>query len=681
MLQQTLSHRHGHAFKLASISYHYFFLTRRSAAALPLLGTSNRKNPLRPPSRSAHLACANFFNASARKTHPSSDSKVYLNNNVRHFFATSHLNDENSHTSSQSARILVPALGQNGTLVLRSKSKSISKVQIVPQWRDDTLLEMVHEEDAPVEDTSDITTITAEPSFTTQSSAQQQNFRGMRLTFHKDGIKTSLGRLGSLVEVDLLGPHLETEDTERHPSHDSTNSLSNSLSWTLIATVPEKSNITCQLASGDIVVAGKLEGDAHLSTASSNITVTKLRGHNVTLNNAANVERTSNGEQFSGEKGTIYVSKAIEARTVQISASGRVRARMINGSDINIHVNPSKMPTENTKLDEDDEGAFIDIGSLYVSHGAGECEARLSINATNLNSNHSSSSPNVGLARVKSSHGHVTVQAKVDNTYLQVSKKPTLVDLGGVNGSCDVLLEAPQPSNQCDSNIQQNDCVATRVHFDAFAPESISTITSRGKVGETSITIDRKLDADLRLLSLAKSSMALPDKLDAHSISSDDVEEISSALDELDELACQHSSEQTRDSILIETDAFQYDRDAENPDSHSQHGVDYIQGTMKNRSGEPDSRFDIQSRGKINIDGAASQALHGFHSKTSEGGIHDDKSRFPLVVLPLLCVASDGRIKIETLSWLGSIARRYGLEESNKSRIGRQASRTPRLEK
>lgn len=50
--------------------------------------------------------------------------------------------------------------------------------------------------------------------------------------------------------------------------------------------------------------------------------------------------------------------------------------------------------------------------------------------------------------------------------------------------------------------------------------------------------------------------------------------------------------------------------------------------------------------------------------------------------MPLLAVATDGRIKLETLSWFGSIARRYGLEEEDATRrVGRQASGLPRLDK
>ena len=540
----------------------------------------------------------------------------------------------------KSARLLVSTLGQNSTLLLRSKSLSLSQIQIVPQWRDDTLLELVPDTDEEPNIT-DISTATAESSGI---------FGGVQFTFHKDGIDTSMGRVGSFVEVDLLD-NADNRDGDDSP-------------WKLIATVPEKCNITCQIANGDINVDGKLEGDVHLSTSKyGNIIVGKLRGHNVTLSNTNQIEGAADVGQ---NKGLIHIKKAVEAKTVNINSSQRVRARMMNGSNIQIQVNPSTMFTC-SKLDEDDEGAIIDVGSLYISHGGSESEANLDVDATNLDASNLSR----GIIRVKSNHGHVTINAKVNHT---VSKKTPLVDLGGVNGSCDVLLEAFTFSDFVKQTSVQERSVASRIHFDAFAPESISTITSRGNAGGTSITIDRKLDAELRLLSMAKSNTTMSSNVDAHSITSDECEDVNAVLRGLDEHLSQCITKQAFDNdISIETDAFQMSDDTV---SSSLSRVQYLQGTVKNRSGEPDSRFDIQSRGKINKDGAALQALHGFHSKTAADGIDDDNSsQHPSVVLPLLSVVTDSTIKLETLSWLGSIARRYGLEENKKIPLGRQASR------
>jgi hypothetical protein len=127
---------------------------------------------------------------------------------------------------------------------------------------------------------------------------------------------------------------------------------------------------------------------------------------------------------------------------------------------------------------------------------------------------------------------------------------------------------------------------------------------------------------------------------------------------------------------------------------------------MTNCSGEPDSRSDVRTlvrrhdgggsdgggkgggEGKINIQGAALQALHGFRGKWQETDsiIASTTSTSTTAPMPLLSVVTDGIIKLETLSWFGSIARRYGLEESADGEavaggVGRQARRLPRLEK
>ena len=219
-----------------------------------------------------------------------------------------------------------------------------------------------------------------------------------------------------------------------------------------------------------------------------------------------------------------------------------------------------------------------------------------------------------------------------------------------------------------------NGNISTRVHFDSLAPESISTITSRRRSGNASITMDRKLEADVRLLSISNSAAALPLHLDAHSLTSDEMEDIRSTLMDVNTFVQNHldgvnrtANSATLDtkgrSISIETDAYNGEwglnaLDTENNDQQTlSQGVEYTQGTMKNRSGEPDSRFDVRSRGKINIDGAASQALHGFQGKQkreSDPALNSLSSP----AMPLLAVTTDGKIKLETLSWFGSIARR-----------------------
>ena len=521
-----------------------------------------------------------------------------------------------------------------------------------------------------------------------------------------------------------------------------------------VATIPEKSNLTCQLLNGggDININGKLEGDVHLSTLGGNISVTKLRGHHVTLDTTSTSTKDDNNSNANSKSilddrggscgGVIHIQKAIEAKSVQINTNSRVRARMLNGSQVSINVvreeeedstsTTSNSITSFTKLDDDDddEGALIDVGSLYISSGGivggDDNEARLFVDDTKTtNIQDGNESHSRGLVRVKSCHGHVTVHAKTnyqhkvsndDVSEEQFASCP-LIDIGGVNGSCDITLEnSISNTNNSISNTVSNTTMGTRVHFDAMTPESISTITSRGKLGHTSITMDRKLETEVRMLSMAKSEvpLSMPIQFDAHSLTSDDVDEVQSTLRDVSDAIMQQQRQNqgdninnqyevnTQSSIIIETDAYTSDwgvntlnhTDASGNDDQQQltlsKGLEYTQGTMTNRSGEPDSRFDIiqqqSSRGgKINIDGAASQALHGFRGKKQQQNDENasDSSSSSAAPLPLLAVASDGTITLETLSWFGSIARRYGLEEEKGGQggVGRQASRLPRLDK
>ncbi|KAL3809599.1 hypothetical protein ACHAXA_005815 [Cyclostephanos tholiformis] len=360
------------------------------------------------------------------------------------------------------------------------------------------------------------------------------------------------------------------------------------------------------------------------------------------------------------------------------------------------------------------------------------------------------------------------------------SPSTPLIDLGGVNGSCDVLLEglAATPSSadddddeaKCDiGHLTTTATPATttmRVHFDSMSPESISTITSRGiwmSEGDatrfdsggdrggvnslrhpsmTSVTMDRKLEAEVRLLSvMTRTPLVRHEYVDANALTSDKVLDIRHALmdvlhssahnyvhtnDEKDGAAVtattlvlgdaggsfkeQRSNdddplERRQLPISIDTDAY-FDgeyfglddaamgltdsgdvtcRDDEKPAVISPHRsvVHYAQGTMKNRSGEPDARSDVRGRGKINVYGAELQALHGFSSSPHLASSPSPSSlAAPQIFPPLLAVATDGIIKLETLSWFGSIARRYGLDvdEGKKDAIaggvGRQASRS-----
>ena len=501
------------------------------------------------------------------------------------------------------------------------------------------------------------------------SETQTISYEGLQLTLHRDGISTALGRKGSLVEVDV---DVRTDDNCSSINTSEDENDDSSLLWKLVATVPEKSNVTCKVAKGNINVMSKLEGDTHLATTDGDIRVSKLRGHDVTLNNSGLDDDTT---------GLIYVQKGIEAQRVRISSSNRVRARMVNGSDVSVQVVGSTKFAEqiknntvieqSSKLDEDDTGYRIDIGSLYIS-GSSECEARLEVDELDSST---------GLVRIKSSHGHVVVNARTKQNEAFVADM-ALVDFGGVNGSCDVNLEVTSSSPmQKPAREREEAPVTARVHFDSLSPDSISAIKSlhagrNNSEGVVSVTADRKVEAEIRLLALGNGSESM--SIDMDLLTSDEPNDVASALLRIDEHMSDFIIDETdksTGSISIETESFEpLNENSKIPDGC----FEYKQGTIRNRSGEPDSRFDIRSspsRGKINIDSAASQALSGFQgtkNDSSDNPSHNDNSH-----LPLLAVVTDGKIKLETLSWLGSIARRYGLEGTQE--LGRTATRRPRL--
>ena len=606
-------------------------------------------------------------------------------------------------------KILLPRHGQNGTLLFRSTSKSIGQIDIIPQWRDDTMLELIPiMMSKDVEDRNDGNTsknnsindnesAVIEVQYDDESSSTEKqqtvSYGGLQFTLHRDGISTALGRKGSLVEVDV--------DVDVDLGSVDDNTEEKAQVWKVVATVPEKSNITCNITKGNInVIGSKLEGDAHLETSDGDIKVSKLRGHDVTLNNSG-VDTNTFSDDYastlssSSLPGLIYVQKSIEAKTISITSSNRVRARMVNGSDVSVRVVvPPTFATEkeeegmnttvndgrnDNKLDEDDAGFRVDIGSLYIS-GSSECEARLNVDE---------SDSSTGLVRIKSSHGHVMVHAKTTHnaSLAGVKQQIPLVDLGGVNGSCDVNLEVVGSDGsdaKVVSPVPHEAPVTTRVHFDSLSPDSISTITSshhylggRSDDAIVSVTVDRKVEADLRLLILNNGAESMP--IDMDRLTSDDHDDVESELLDIEryiQKSGSYNAANTTESIYIETDAF--DPMTENKKLPASECFQYKQGTIRNRSGEPDSRFDIRaspSRGKINIDSAASQALSGFQGKNNDSDITaDDNSHLPLLAV---VTNNNGKIKLETLSWLGAIARRYGLE--GQQELGRTASRMPRL--
>ena len=669
-------------------------------------------------------------------------------------------NEENDHvetttttTTTMISRVHMPLLTRDGTLLLRcqqpnnnedhttianntSTTTTTTNVRFVPSMnREDVIIEIfsvsrpVKKDDDDDDDKSVLSSVGVDESIEYTNLDDTIITPYLHVTNHTNGKYTSDGRLGSYAEVDIVPP---------------TSAAIALTDRVVVITTPEKFNITCQLHAGDISIehGNKMEGDVHLSTRYGNINIgCKVRGYEVTLNTmtdgttspSSSTEITN--DEMTRDKGNIYVRKVIEAKTLDVRSSARVRARMLNvGSKLSIVATPATSDDAMsssadihtyTKLDDDDEGAVIDIGSIYiVTSGLGmdDNDARLIVNGS---TNHHTR----GLVRVKSSHGHIVIHAKTNrlNYYTPPittsessdSTMTPLIDLGGVNGSCDVLLEGISSSSLTSSSPVLDQYVSPtsttptmRVHFDALSPESISTITSRGILLKssdtdddvipslTSITMDRKLETEIRLLSAVSrmpTTSGISDcVVDAHDITSEDEQDVNKTLLKIaKEKAIPlllGDSQREQPMISIETDAYidgeyaNLDGEVERTTKSPHHGgrVQYLQGTMSNRSGEPDARSDIRGKGKINVDGAALQALQGFQSGKKQSSSTSSSS-----LLPLLAVATDGGIKLETLSWFGSIARRYGLDatEADSKKVellgslGRQARRVPRLEK
>lgn len=691
-------------------------LIRRGVPPPPTWSSQSSRSPVflrrhRPLSSAPHWQPCPISDHRHWQCHQDNNPNTTARIPIRRSFST-------TPATPHATRVLLPTLGQNGTLSIRQDDSLavplLAEVHILPRWRDDSFIEIVPlspplspglVDDATIPDSKDVTIF---------DEATTRTFGQWQFTLHADGIATSLGRVGSHVEI---RPHAPNTNDENHTAA--------APPVKLVATVPEKCNLDICAPRSDIRIHGKVEGDVHL--AGRSIRATKLRGHRVILSAATppeekRVDQENDNDSSDRPGGIVHATHAIEARTVDIVAAKRIRVKMINGSDVALNValppewTNEEKETQRRRLDDDDEGAVVDIGSLYVStsgsNNGPENEARLTIDASSSTSPPTSS----GLARVKSHHGHVSVHAIVGEkgTTSEAPSHP-LVDLGGVNGSCDVLVESSSES-KLECVPQKDTVVAARVHFDSLTPRSISAITARARVGNVHLTMDRKLEAEARLLSLAEAAgVAWPGDVEAWDLAGegidDDQEEkddnydgkhgngdVKSLLLELDAMSSKNDNKRSynRDdqtAISIETDAYIGTWGLEpfrSNDTHEDHvsdnrnqtlrTVQYTQGTVKNRSGEPDSRFDVRSRGKIDVDGAASQALHGFRSKSKYND--DDEASDPDAdsSLPLVAVATDGRIRLETLSWLGSIARRYGLEESKRSGLGRQASRAPRLE-
>lgn len=435
--------------------------------------------------------------------------------------------------------------------------------------------------------------------------------------------------------------------------------------------VPEKVNVVCDLQScsaGSITVTDKIEGDVRLCV-NGDIRVKKLRGNTIELKN--------DGAGSTSRDAIIYVSGLLEAQTVQVETRGRFRAKQIHGRSIDIAVEHTAGASAETgtrdaaREDEDDEGSLVDVSSMFVS-GNGLASVRVRGDRPLQRR----------AVRIKSHHGFITVSTdgvpKPEGSNEMTGQIYPLVELGGVNGSCEVTVDnvvATEPETT-PAGDDSDGWPSSLVHIDSLSPESVSFVAA--SQGDIAMTLDRKVEADLRLLSVRSPGTApnVPwTEIGPLLVDDDEHDKLIVDLRQQPHLEGETSNKQEHGRVSIQTKAFtaQSSFTAGTDDR-----ISYVDGWVENKSQEPDSRFERKTRGvdgsvgKIRLDGAADQALEAFSSDASK---KDDDGP----VRPLLAVAGTQNITLETVSWLGAIARRYGLDEETRKRdLGRTASRRGR---
>lgn len=548
-------------------------------------------------------------------------------------------------------------LPQNSQLKITSQTKV--DVVLIPEWRDDGHVELEHI--FQKRDTTSSSQPLADWSINTKD-LQTNDLTCVDISVHQN----------------LHGDLSAAERNDRYDGHEEEIFTSDevhqkSAGITLSAKIPEKCNVICQLFNGgNILIRKKLEGEHgfDLMTKGGNIIVDKLRGDTIRLE--------SQGENLTG--GIIHVKKSCEAQAlnVKIGRGGRLRAKMLNISDACIEVEDSKVDVES--LDDDDLGALIDIGSIYASR-AGEGAHLVVQNSMENDSSHGEES--IRKIRVKSNHGHISTRTMTASSSIQSQhclreneQKVCQVELGGVNGSFDVSIEGID-EGEAPVDLDVSRPLVAKVHVDSLSPGQANILTS--DVGDVELTLDRKIESDIRLLSSplifnTHPNLLLEDKEETI------LQSLESHDDEIEKLISEgHPQFQKHvevgpghpGRIQVETDAFM-----RNDKSYFKY-CEYMQGVVENKSREPTSRFDVKTKGlttsvgKIKTDGAAEQALKGFTGGNKYQS-SDDISTKKLDELPLIVVCTQGRIKVESLSWIGAIARRYGIENEKKD-VGRQA--------
>ena len=516
----------------------------------------------------------------------------------------------------------------------------------------------------------------------------------MTVRQNQENRMTSMGRLASHVSIDLKKNRANrkhddvvidspAEQLPPNPNEETTNKQLSHEEATLTVQIPEKLNLICHLtAGGSIWVTSKVEGDAELTTTNGDIVVRKLRGHRIHLQN----HHPSN---------VIWATEALEAAQLSVeTAGGRVRAKRIHGAVVNVNVKGSSSPSTALVVDDkhdrpsgtlslgddagddDDEGSMVDISALFVSSGGGgQNEGGATIEVQNVPTHARRA------VRIQSNHGPVQVTTRgvtVPTAVREITGQVyPLIELGGVNGSCEVVMLDTKLGDD-DHNDDDDDWISCWVHVDSLSPESVSVVSTDG--GHVSVTLDRKAAADLRLLSTQQRHAPTTTTLLADEENSG---VIANALRQLGgpyDLSSPPPKNSDPPKVSVQTKAFTAHSQCE---SFRTVDVEYVEGFVENKSNEPDSRFERKLRGdvtgsigKINLTSAADQALKGFVGSSDNDGSSADQSSLS-VLRPLIAVVGRGRIVVETVSWLGAIARRYGLEENVRD-VGRTAARRGR---
>ena len=558
----------------------------------------------------------------------------------------------------------LPELKQGSTIFIRSSLRQ-TNVSIRSQWRDDghlSLLQTMKEGDVEEADVE----ISKEKDLSTSLGREESHIsvhltsRGSNLEVPSDPKSpretASSSPLGEQVILDdgsivpdsheWLPPpsgfeRVQLDDEITHVTRDTQEERTS-----LSLEVPEKVNIECDLTQGgSISMHSKVEGDIRLTTTNGDIQVKKLRGHSIDI-------------RALGPNNNISSSNLLEAKNLSVflPQQGRFRAKRIHASFFDVRIGEESSrnqsnPSTIKLFDEDDAGSICDISSLYVTG-----DASISVETPD-NSRQS--------VRLKSHHGHVVVNASAPKPTAineMTGKMLPVVDMGGVNGSFEVFAKSDASDEQID------DWVSCHVHIDSMSPDSVSLL--QAYAGNVHVTLDRKVESDLRMVSSSNIDSV---DMDSLLVDKDDKEyrELKKMLRQVDET----TRLRQKPMIKIKTKAFTENEKDADLDLKK---CEFVDGWVENKSEEPDSRFDRKLRGdsgsigKIRLTGAADQALQGFHGSEEKDG----KGSFPR---PILAISSTGEIVIETLSWLGNIARRYGLDDHReKEDLGRTATRRGR---